>query len=86
MLQANDATTFEALDVIGQEYDSAGGALAFGLTKDVLHFAAPDTNVSMFSDDQGRVWIGVPYHQKNAAFRIDQVLRVRSRDKPVIAA
>lgn len=68
MMQTNDATTFEYLDVVGQEYGSAGGDLTFGLTKDVLHFVAPNTNVSMFSDDQGRVWIGVPYHQKNAAF------------------
>lgn len=69
VLQPNDGASFAYLDLVGQEYTSAGGSLELGATRDVVHFGADDTNVSLFTDDQGRLWIGVPYHEKNAPFQ-----------------
>ncbi|HVY47596.1 MAG TPA: hypothetical protein VHB21_17020 [Minicystis sp.] len=56
--QPSDGTTFQALDVVGQRYHLASGALATsGTPAPLLHFAAADTAVSMATDSSSRLWV-----------------------------
>jgi hypothetical protein len=57
VLQPNDASNVHQ-DVVAVEYTTAGGSLQAGTTSTLLTLNEPDTNLSLFSDDAGRLWVG----------------------------
>lgn len=58
--QPSDAMT-GGLDVIGQRYSAAGGAItAGGAPEPLLKLAKLGTSIVLMTDDQGRLWAGGP--------------------------
>ncbi len=59
VLQPNAGDLTENQDVVAVEYSSAGGTLASGLTKTLLTISEEDKNVTLMTDDEGHLWVGV---------------------------
>ena len=59
VLQPNAGEDSFNQDVVAVEYSSAGGTLAAGLTKTLLSIAEEDKNITLMTDDDGRLWVGV---------------------------
>jgi len=57
VLQPSDASNVHQ-DVVAVEYTTAGGSLQAGTTSTLLTLSEPDTNLTLFSDDAGRIWVG----------------------------
>ncbi len=59
LLQPNDGATFAHLDVVGVPFTIEAGAIAAsGTPSTVLTLAAADTNLTLMTDDDGRLWVG----------------------------
>lgn len=59
LLQPNDGMTFAHLDVVGVPYTVYGGELTMGgPPMTVLALAQADTNLTLMTDDTGRLWVG----------------------------
>jgi len=59
VLQPNAGKAGLNQDVVAVEYSSAGGTLSPGLTKTLLTLAEADKNITLMTDDDGNLWVGV---------------------------
>jgi hypothetical protein len=59
VMQPNDGTSFAHLDVVAIPYSiDAGAIVAAGGASTLLALATADTNVTLMTDDTGRLWVG----------------------------
>jgi hypothetical protein len=61
LFQPNDASTSAHLDVMALEYGTPGGVVTpGGAPAAALTLTTADTNTTLMTDDQDRLWVGVP--------------------------
>jgi hypothetical protein len=70
LLQPN-ATSGAHLDVVGRRYTTAGSDLGVvGALEPMLALTTPDTNLTLMSDDAGRLWVGAAKSGGGAVFYV----------------